>query len=225
MVILVSPNEKEVRVELDRRGIGIEHNLPYDFQLITSRGKVLAERKRFPEDFVASVQDGRMAKECAAMRQDSSFRFLIVEGKGNYDKDNRLFLGGRSSRWTKSGIRNLYRSIRFVEGIDIEFTDSIVDTVDCLVELQHYFDTENHVSLRNRQTFESNWLIPVYEEQLTYFYQGLPGIKIVRARKLSKEFPNPMNLFSATVERLKQVDGIGDKLASGIYGFLRGESG
>ena len=224
MIVLVSPNESEVRKELDKRGIGIEHNMPYDFQLITARGKVPVERKRFPEDFVASVQDGRMARECAAMRQDSEYRFLIVEGRDIYTRGGLLLIGDRPSRWTRTGIRNMCRSIRFVEGVDIEFTENIPDTVDCLVELQHYFDVESHVSLRRRSTFESDWLVPTAEERMVFWLQGLPSISVVRARKLAELFPNPMAVFSASVEQLKEVDGIGDKLATGIYRFLRGEA-
>ena len=182
-----------------------------------------AERKLFPEDLLASVRDGRLARECAAMRQASPYRVVIVERQGSYTIDNHLRIKGRPSDWTKAGVRNLLGSIRYVEGCDIEFSDDILDTIEVLKEIQRYFDEEKHLSLRIRSKFESNWVIPIYEERLTHFYQGLPGISIILARKLAEKFPNPMSLFSASVEDIDTITLFGRKRAERIMNFLHGK--
>ncbi len=228
MIILVSPNERDVRIELDRRGIGMEANLPFDFKLLTNRGAVTLERKKFPSDFIASIQDGRLSKECAAMRHENSqFRFVIVEGRvwdrKIYSSDGRLLQGVIPTRWTRKGIRNFIRSLRFVEGCDIEVTDSIEDTVDCMVELQEYFDNPQHISLRARPKFESDWFSPLYEERFLFWLQGCgPGISAIRAKKIAEIYHNPIEVFSASIEDFQKVKGIGKATSTSLYNFLKG---
>lgn len=225
MNIIVSSNErKKVRDALGE--MAVVANLPYDFQLMTNRGLVALERKKFPSDFLASVEDSRLAKECASMRADSGYRILIVEGKGKYTKDGYLKRGTKVTRWTKSGIRNLMRSIRYVEATDIEFSDNIEGTVEILKELQEYFDADTHLSIRSRRKFTScTQFVPTYEERFNFFLQGLPSINIIRARALAGVFKSPMEVFSASVEDLKSIKGIGGKTATSIYNFLRGIDG
>lgn len=204
-------------------GLGFESNIPYDFQLFTERGIVPIERKVHPSDLLASVSDGRLARECAAMRQASKFPIVLLEGNPQYTHDNKLRLPGRESRWGKAGIRNLIRSIEFVEGCYIERSDNIQDTVEVLKELQKYFDQKDHLSLRVRQGMEAAWLTPTYEERLTYFYQGLPGISVKLSRMLCERFNSPINLFSATSEQIQEIPGFGKGRANSITKFLQGE--
>ena len=230
MTILYSPNEpSSIKTLLDSKG-GI--STPYceergaDFIVLTNQGGIPIQRKEFPNDFLASIKDGRLSKECAAMREASKFRILILEGdvwgSKAYSTDDHLLLNGESSNWTKTAIRNMLRTIRYVEGVDIEFTSSIEDTVDCLLETLRFFNAPYHSSLHNRPKPQSNWFIPLYEERLINFYQGLPRVSAVRARNISKIFKNPMGILNATVEDLKGVEGIGQKTAQAIYDFLRG---
>lgn len=217
--ILVSSNER--KSVMDALGdMAIEANLGFDFQLFTRQGVVAVERKKFPNDFIASVDDSRLAKECAAMREEGDFRFVIVEGKGRYS-GNRLMLGRKPSRWTRAGIRNLMRSIRYVEDADVEYTSNIKDTVSRLVELQEYFDKEDHLSLRVRAGCKSNiHFTPTYEERLLHFYQGLPSVSIIRARELAKIYPCSVDLHKASLEDLLKVPGIGKQTAEAIYVFI-----
>ena len=228
ITILVSPNERRpVKTALGE--LGLEYPIPYDFQLFTKRGIVAVERKFFPDDLIASVRDGRLAKECAAMRQNAQFCFVIKEGRGRYTRDGKLKIGNKPSSWTRSGVRNLLRSIRFVEGAGIEESANIKDTIEILKELQRYFDNPTHVGIRVRPSFESNWPVPVYEERFVYWLQGCgQGISIIRARAIAKEFKNPLEIATAYMDgtlhdRLTSISGIGSKIANSISSFWRGE--
>lgn len=220
MNVIVSANErKKVKDALGE--MAIVANIPYDFQLLTNRGLIPIERKKFPSDFIASVEDGRLARECAHMREDAEYRILIKEGKGKYTRDGFLKRGSKVTRWTKQGIRNLMRSIRYVEAVDIEFSDNIEGTVEILKELQEYFDSDTHLSIRSRKKFEScTQFIPTYEERFNFWLQGLPRVNIMRARALASVFATPMALFGASVEDLSKVKSISGKPAKGIYSFL-----
>lgn len=227
-MILVSANERaEVKDALGDLGMAVD--LPFDFLIYTNRGPVAVERKYFPDDFISSVRDGRFARECAAMREKAEYRIIVCEGEGKYTHDGKLRMRNKPTAWTRAGVRNLKRSLRYVEGCDIEYSSSIVDTVEVLKELHKYFDAATHVSLRTRPKFESNWLVPIYEERFIYWVQGIgKGISIVRARTIAKIFHSPMEICAAHVdgtltEKLISIPGIGQTIAKGFSKFWEGE--
>ena len=222
MLVIVSSNEKSrVEGELGDSAF-FDGELPFDFQLCTKRGIIAIERKKFPSDLITSVNDGRLARECAAMREIGTFRVVIFEGKPRYTIDDKLRVGAKVSNWSRSRIRNLRRSIRYVEACDIEDTTDIKDTIKCVRELQAYFDNPKHLSIRIRPNIETSWFRPTYEERLVYFYQGLPGVSIMRSRALAENFVNPMKLFKAASEDIMKIRGFSKVLSENISNFLDG---
>jgi len=191
-----------------------------DFALFTNQGIVLIQRKTI-SDLVASVDDGRLAMQFSLMREYGDFQVLALEGKPRY-RNEQLLLGRRTGRWTRLGFRNLLRSIYYIEGIYIERTNDIQDTIECLKTLQAYFDADKHSAIHVRPRLNTSWLIPTRQERYLFFLQGLPSIKIVRAMALAEVFKSPLELFGADMQALKSVPGIGDVVAEGIYNFLRG---
>ena len=220
--ILVSSNErKQVRDALGDSALIAD--LPFDFLSFTKRGSIAAERKRFPGDFIASVQDGRFARECAAMREASQWPHIIIEGRGSYTKDGYLKSGPRILNWTRKSIRNMIRSLELVEGCRVEQTRNIQDTTNCLHEIADYFDTERHGSFRARARLVSDWPAPTYQERYRYWLMGLPEISAVRADKLAAKFTCPVAIIAASEEDLMEVPGIGKYMAGRIYNFLHEE--
>lgn len=229
MTVLVNPGERDLIKELGDNAF--EMPLLYDAQLITKRGYIPIERKHFPSDFLASVTDGRLAAQCASMRDVSQFPIIIKEGRGQFDIRDNLILNNAPSKWTKKGIRNLIRSLQLVEMCYIEETDNIKDTAERLLELQDYFDDPKHISLRARPPLDSDWLIPTYKEKYMYWLQGLPGIKISRAKLIADKYTNPTVLLSEIYGidlknpdacKLKNISGLGDKICQGISDLLQG---
>ncbi len=209
---------------------GMPAELGFDFMLYTKAGVVVAERKKIPGDLLASVGDGRLASQCAAMREQGDFRFLIPEGTIHYSVDGHVIEDKKPSHWTRTGIRNLLRSIRFVEGVDIEYSKNIPNTISILQELQGYFDTGKHGSYRTRPGLKSDWPVTQYEERYLHWLQGLPGTSVERslgpatAKRIANVYSNPPALFAAEVEEIEGIKGIGEKTAKGIWGFLHGEA-
>ena len=230
LTIVVSANEhREVKLALGK--MALEDNLPYDFKLFTARGVVPRERKVFPSDFLASIYDGRMSRECAAMREDSQYPGVILEGQACYTTDGHLRNGRIVTNFTRASLRNLIRSIEYVEGCVVEWSSDIGDTVDILIETQTWFDKVNHNSLRTRQPIQTDWLRPTYQERYLYWLQGLPTISISRAKKIAEVYPSPMSLLRAIVangefsqKALTTVPGIGKGIAGTIAKFVSGDS-
>lgn len=196
----------------------------YDISLFTKLGRVGIERKKVPGDLLSSIEDGRLGKEILAMREECKIMIVLFHGKIKFSSDGQLKSGNRISRWTDKGIRNLRRTLQFVEGCYIEDAHNDNEMVKILSELQEYFDKSEHYSIHFRQGIKSSWIRPSREEKIIHFYQGLPGAGITIARKLYDKFPTPLSLFRASTNDIDDIPRIGKIMAEGIYNFLRGVS-
>ncbi len=222
MTILIDSNEpKKVKDAFGENAIDTPLE-GFDFKLYTGCGIVAIERKKVPGDFISSLADGRLYKQILAMRDSSDIQILLLEGKFRYGGDGILFQGRRKSRWNRKGINNLLRSIKWVEGVDIEQSSNISDTVTTVLQIQEYFDKQNHTSLKSRPRIQTNWIVPSYGERIIHFYNGLPGVGINGAKKIYDKFPSPIQLYSASVEEIMEIPRVGRAMATGIYNFLRG---
>jgi len=219
-IIITSNEPREIKNAFGDLAIEIPLE-GFDILLYTQRGKIPIERKHIPDDLLASVTDGRLQRELAAMRQVSKFPILLCHGRFTYSTDGTLVMGRRRQNWTKKGIRNLCRTIRYVEGIDIEWADTVEDMVETVQEIEKYFNQTHHLSLKIRPGIHTNWLVPSRSEKIQYFYQGLPIISAIRAKELEKKYPYPIDLYGATIDDLMTIPGFGRTIAKGIYDFLR----
>lgn len=223
MTVVITTNEpKRIReLFLDR----IEVPMNFDIILYTKAGAIGIERKKVPDDLLSSVTDGRLNREILAMREETQIQIVLLHGKMKFNKDGSLKTWrNRPQRygWTKKGITNLKRTLRYVEGLYIEEAINNKELVQVINDLQIYFDQKYHLSIKSRPRIETSWMIPTHAERIVYFYSGLPGIAIVGAKKLYDHFSNPLQLYEASIEDLMQVRGIGKAMATGIYNFLRG---
>ena len=196
----------------------------WDMTLFTNLGKVDIERKKIPGDLISSIEDGRLGREILAMRDDGcKVMYILFHGVMRYNKNGTLRLGKRTSyRWTEKGIRNIRRTLELVEGCYIEYARNNAELVKVLNELQEYLDQKDHLSTKGRSPIRTDWIKPTYYERVRYFYDGIPGVAVVGAKKLADRFPSPMNLYQASVEEICEIPRIGKSLATGIHNFLRG---
>ena len=225
-IIITSNEPKEIKNLFTDR---CEVSLGFDFLLYTNRGEFPIERKQIPEDLIASVRDGRLQRELIAMREISSMVLILLHGKFRFRGENLIMRGQR--QWTKTGIRNLLRSLQLMEGAIIETAETDQDLVRIVNEWQEYLDAPVHRSIRGRPRIDQDYSVPIRMERIRYFYAGLPtsdgermrSLGIQKAKELQKVFPNPIDLYPATVDQIMSVKGFGKNTAECIYKFLRGE--
>ena len=199
----------------------------YDMALYTKSGLIPIERKGIPGDFLSSVTDGRLSKQIIAMREESSISILLLgPGRFNFDSTGHLKVRGKVLKWTNTSIRNLLRTIQFVEGIYIEPTIGYIRTykemAGIVVNIYDFFNNEKHLSMKGRPGIQTDWIVPSREERIRHFYQGLPNISTSRARALNEHFPTPIDLFLASEEDLTKLPRFGKTLVGRIYQFLHG---
>lgn len=197
--------------------------MDFDFMLFTKSGIIGLERKAIPDDLISSLFDGRLSREIQAMREQCDICILIKHGKYTFHRDGSLKC--HQGNWTREGLKNFERTIQYVEGLYIEEAEDDLALVDLIHNLQTYFDQTNHFSLKTRPGIQADWIVPSHEERLRYFYQGLPGFSTVRAKNLAQKYPNPCDLFKASVDDLMTIHGIGKVLATKAYEFMHGANG
>jgi len=220
MSVLITTNEPQSIKDLFVDSIEVPMN--FDMKLYTESGTVGMERKKVPSDLLASVEDGRLRREIIAMKAECDHRMVILHGVMKFDKHGMLMSGKRQLRWSRTGIRNLIRTMEWMEGCFVENAVNDDDLVALVLTLQDYLDKQKHYSLKGRPGVQKSWLVPTKDEKYIHFYDGLPGIAPVRARMLLQAFPHPLDLFQANIEQISDIRGFGKPIATGIYNFLRG---
>lgn len=213
--MLVSPAEPE-----RLRTVGTVSSLPErygaDF-LFAAHGRWVAIQRKEISDLLASVADGRIAKEVAQI-QLAHHRILIVEGMVRWSSDGVLIGKGFGQQWTKKQFRGLLWSVR-AKGIWVERTDDSSDTIETLRWLESWFGRDKHSTLDRRPGPVSMWGTPSNEDYQRHLVQGLPGVGTELADRIVRTLGVPFQ-WRVTKEELTLVDGIGKKKAERIWEAL-----
>jgi ERCC4-type nuclease len=223
-MILISPSEPMVlRQALEATNSPLCEEKGADILAPTRKGLLGIQRKEAPSDFLASLEDGRLARELPLLHLGADFPILLLEGTFNYDAGGRLSIDGRPTRYNRSGIKNLLRSVFYTHGIVVERSENLSDTPNVVRELVDYL-SHDHTSLLNRPKLQVVWGKPTSDQQHCYFYQGMPGVGVVLAQSLTSVFPTPADLVKASLEDLKALPQIGKQRAGRIHAFLHDDS-
>jgi ERCC4-type nuclease len=219
-MILISPSEPaELREALAAASSPLCEEKGADILAPTGKGLLGIQRKEVPSDFLASLEDGRLAKELPLLSRGVDFPVLLLEGVLIYDTDDCLRVGGRPTRYKRLAIRRLLRSVFCSHGIYVEHSVGLSETPTVVKELIDYFG-HDHTSLLTRPKLHGLWGKPTANEQICYFYQGVPGIGVVLAQSLARIFPRPVDLVVASLDDLKAIPQVGNQRAGRVYRFL-----
>lgn len=220
---LVSPTEPPRLLELLCGFVGpLPESVGADIVTATTHGLLGVQRKTV-EDLLSSIADGRLGRELALLRDNVRFRVLLVEGIMSFDSEECLVVNGWKTGYTRYQLQQLFRSCRYLYGVDKEDSYDIDDSVKVIEGLVTWLEKPVHVSLLNRPKPQGEWgLKPSRDELLTWFYQGLPGVGPRTAQKLAEVFPVPRQLVLASMAELQSIDGIGPVVSKRIVDFVEG---
>jgi len=219
-MILVSPSEPaELREALSAVSSPLCEEKGADILAPTGKGLLGIQRKEVPSDFLASLEDGRLTRELPPLSKGVDFPILLLEGTFIYDTDDCLRVGGRPTRYNRLGITRLLRSVFYSHGVYVEHSGGLSETPTVVKELIDYF-SHDHISLFTRPKLQGLWGKPIPSEQISYFYQGVPGVGVVLAQSLTKIFPRPADLVAASFDDLKAIPQVGKQRAARIHRFL-----
>lgn len=183
-------NEMELDVQVKTMTVG-------DYQV---SDEVIIERKT-AKDFVDSIVDKRLFKQATDLREEFKKPIIILEGDNFY-----------SGFINPNAIRGSMASIALDFGISIIPTRNAQDTAAMIkrIAIREQKDEKSPISIRTEKKPVNMW------EQQIFIIESLPNIGPVNAKRLLEHFGSVTNVINASVDELKEVEGIGDKTAKNI---------
>lgn len=177
------------------------------------------QRKEFPGDFIASVTDGRLAKERAQMKALDR-AVLILEGRAIWMADGTLDTN-YGQTWTRDSLR-AYLASCWEDGIFTTWTDSTTDTASHIDVLYRWSQRIGHNSGKGRPGPEKRnlWGRHTNRDFQVHLLEGFPGIGTELAERILDMFGRVPLQWTATKEELMQVQGLGKKKVEGLLKTL-----
>ena len=170
-------------------------------------GWVGVQRKEI-KDLLASINDRRLGEQVAKM-SGLAVKVLVVEGKVRWT-DSGEMLGDRWTRMNRGTLRKILWGLRR-QGVWVEWTDSLSDTVQLLGDLETWSRKKKHRGLVPRGAAQSVWGKATNRDFQLFMLQGLPGVGPDTAERILDEAGMIIGLKPDAVERLGRVRGVGPK--------------
>ena len=184
-----------------------------------ARGKWWGVQRKEIADFIASVQDGRLAKEIAQMK-NLPLKVVIIEGRIQWTTDGKLVIKKRHTSITKRQFLGMQFSLAS-QGVSVIWTESAYETAEVTRALADWSMKDRHNSMMRRPGPQTPWGSVTDEDWALHLLQSFDGLGLEKARALKKHFGGvPMN-WACTEEELRDVPGIGKVLAARLIGALK----
>jgi ERCC4-type nuclease len=224
MGFLISPTEpKLIKALGTTSSVPEQHGVDILWMEKAVSGLCGIQRKEFG-DLIASLGDGRLAKEIAQLGGSPTvkYAFLLVEGRPHWGLDGQIV-----SSWsnvTRAQYRSLLRSVQ-LRGVFVEFSDSMEDTVALVESIAAWCAKKAHTSLdaRKKPNEQGFWGTSKERGWASYMLQSVPGIGPGQAKKILDHFGGtpPVGL-TVTREELLAVPGLGKVTADKIIAAFGG---
>jgi Fanconi anemia group M protein len=192
--------------ELKKRGCRVDVQTLIVGDFIASKD-VIIERKT-GEDFVKSVIDGRLFKQLAAMCKTYARPVLVVEGE--------------RKRATGIGTASFFGALASVVSdfqVSIFMSSGVEETSQIIFHIARREQIEKKKEIRIRSGKSPRSMADTQK----YVVSGLPGVNTVLAERFLNNLKTISNIFSANDVELKQVEGVGEKLAKRITEITKKE--
>lgn len=215
--MLVSPTEP---AELKRLGkvSAVPERSGADFLVAGKAGRLGIQRKKFPEDLLSSLADGRLYEQ-AHLMQALDQRVLLVEGLGKWTLDGELL---DLRQFTRSQLQALYFSLSFEFGFHVFQVKTIGETAEMLVLLEKWWRKDRHDSLRRRPGPKTDsWGKRGNREYACHLLQSFPGVGAELAARMVDHFGKAPIVWEVGVDDLMKVPGIGRGKAQKMWEALK----
>lgn len=203
--------------------LGPSSNLPedygVDFMWATPNGLVGFQRKAFPSDLLASLNDGRLGKELIQM-QALDVKGIILEGVPIFTGDGALIWN--YGNMTQANLWNLCYSLQANHGLVLFWTEDPAQTARLIQQIFAYTQKGEASKLMARG--EKRWARLDNRAFAVYLLESVPGVGHTRATAIVDFFEGALPIeWKGTVKELMKVDGIGAKTAQTIVTAFGGK--
>lgn len=212
--MLVSPAEPKA-IKILGRSSSIPEQYGADILFATKQGTVGVQRKEV-KDFVASMRDGRIAKELAQLK-NCDLAVLVTEGSWRWTTDgNSLAVRG----WSIAQLRGAMFGMQS-QGIWTAHTESMEATIEFVSHLKSWLEKNSHGSLGTRPKPANSWGTRSNSDWALWILQSFEGIGRGQAEKIMEYFGHLPLSWTVTYEELMKVPGIGKGRATKLWEALK----
>lgn len=189
-----------------------------DFLIVKGKAKTGVQRKKFPDDLISSLADGRLYEQVHLMgKLDRAI--IVLEGFGKWTSDGELM---DIASFTKGQLYGLIMSLVFEFGIEVLILPGMKDTQEFLQSLERWAEKPRHTSLRTRPgPAKDSWGRLGNREYGMHLLQSFPGVGPELAGRIYDHFNGvPIRWDLTGPEELSAIAGIGKQKANAIYQSL-----
>lgn len=186
-----------------------------------AQGEWWGVQRKEIKDFIASIQDGRLAREVAMMK-GLPCMVVTIEGRVRYTTEGTLMIGKWQSDITRTQLEGMIMSL-MEKGVHTVWTEDTRDTARWIRAFAGWSLKGRHSALMRRPGPSSPWGSISNEDWAVHFLQGIDGLGSEKARAVIKFFGGVPISWDVTEEELRQVPGIGPTLSRKMYVALVSE--
>jgi ERCC4-related helicase len=207
IIIYADYREKANKVlkELINNNIKIKlEKLEYGDYLLSNRCCVEFKTN---EDFVDSIIDGRLLEQVKNIKFRYEKPLIIIEGQNDIFSIRNIH---------PNAIRGIFATITVSFGVPIIFTKNNIDTALMLITIAKREQIENNKEFMPH--FEKN--IVSNKAIQEYIVSSFPGIGGLLSKSILKEFSTIKDFVNSDINKLKNIEKIGDKKAKQIIDII-----
>lgn len=170
------------------------------------------------KDFIASILDGRLAKELGQMKGHLALPIVCIEGKLQWTHSGELMnTGSYGQKISRQQYHGMLFSLMH-EGCHVMFTDNTQDTAELCRDLAAWSQKETHHSLTRRPGPDQAvmWGKASNLDWAKHLLQGFPGIGPQVAEDIIKHFGKVPLQWTVTIPELLKVPGVGKVRAKAL---------
>jgi ERCC4-type nuclease len=178
-------------------------------------GELLCIERKTPTDLLGSIKDGRVFQQCAGIRRQTPWAYVVITGALAYDHSGKVIADDRQTGWAWDSVQGALLSIQELG----------VSVVTCAGDSAY---EETVLRLARREHARERVLEPVAHPRIMspaeVMLTSLPGIGFERAQLLLKEFDNRPALALSWLTwhgTVFQVAGIGEGVKQSVRKALK----
>jgi len=201
------------------RNSGLTEARGVDF-LWRSRGHWWGCQRKELKDLLASMVDGRLAKELGQMHEHITAPVVVIERRPKWTNDGVLLDDSWGTRLTYGGWIGLLMSLNY-QGIGVVQTDTIGQTAAAVSAMVKWSSKPSHDTLLGRPGPVGNgWGTAGSRDWAVHMLQGIPGIGPGVAGAVFDHFGRVPMEWTCGVDELEAVAGVGKVRAKKMMGAL-----
>ncbi len=186
----------------------VRKNLEVGDYIVSER--VGLERKTI-KDFLQSITDQRIFKQLSNLKESFECPVLMIEGNPEL-----LFM---ERRIHGNSIRGVLAHIAVDSKIPIIWTQNSRESAAQIFWIAKREQTPGSSGICIRPSRKAK----THAQKQEFLVAGLPHVNTVLSRRLLKKFKTIKRVFNAKPEKLKRIEGLGERKAKGIWELINNE--